>query len=134
MDFIPQIIFPPMSDSQIWSIVIALIMILADIMAGFITACINSNVQSSKMREGLWHKSFLLIIIMISYILGVGMDHISAFKLDIPTVEIVCGYIVVMELASVLENVQKGWPEFGESTLFKILYKTSEVNNFEERK
>ena len=37
-----------------------------------------------------------------------------------PTCEVVCSYIVVMELMSVLENIANGYPELKDSALFKL--------------
>lgn len=43
-----------------------------------------------------------------------------ALPCDIPTCEVVCGYVIVMELTSVLENIGKGYPEFANSAIFKL--------------
>lgn len=120
MQIFPAIDFPIITDSQIWAIILACVMMLADIAVGTIAAVLNNNVQSSKMREGIVHKTLMLIVIAISYILGVGLNHVTGFELQVPSVEVVCGYIIVMELASVFENIGKGWPEFTDTALFRI--------------
>ena len=116
--------FSAITESQMWSIIIACIMMVADIVAGFTSACILHNVQSAKMREGIGHKVLMLILIAVSYVLGVGFEHITNSVVNIPSIEIVCGYIIVMEMASVLENISKAYPEFVNSSLFKYLKRT----------
>lgn len=118
MGVIPPIVWPMLTESQTWAILLACIMMLADILAGFIGACVNKEVDSSKMRQGLGHKTLMLIIIAIAYILGVGLTHISGFDFEIPSTEVVCGYIIIMELTSVFENITKAWPEFSNTRLF----------------
>lgn len=116
--------FNAITESQMWSILIACIMMVADIVAGFTSACILHNIQSVKMREGIGHKVLMLILIAVSYVLGVGFEHITNSVVNIPSIEIVCGYIIVMEIASVLENISKAYPEFVNSSLFKYLKRT----------
>ncbi len=96
-----------LNESQLWSIIIACLMMLADIVAGFTAATVLHNIQSAKMREGIGHKVLMLILIAVSYILTVGFVHIANVSFTVPSVEVVCVYIIVMELASILENVTK---------------------------
>lgn len=110
-----------LNESQQWSIIIACIMMLADIVAGFTAAATMHNIQSSKMREGIGHKVLMLILIAVSYILTIGFVHIANVSFTVPSVEVVCVYIIVMELASILENVAKAYPEFATTSLFKYL-------------
>lgn len=119
MGIIPPIEWPMLTDSQTWAILLACIMMIADVLAGFIGACIRHDVQSGKMREGLGHKALMLIIIAIAYILGVGMTHVSGANVEVPSTEIVCVYVIVMEMASVIENVTKSWPEFSATKLYE---------------
>lgn len=119
MGIIPPIEWPMMTDSQTWAILLACVMMLCDILSGFVGACVRHDVQSSKMREGLGHKILVLIIIAISYVLGVGLTHVSGQNIIVPSTEVVCGYVVVMEIASVIENVSAAWPEFSATELYK---------------
>lgn len=109
-----------LTDSQTWAILLAIVMMMADVMVGFVGALIRHDVDSSIMREGLGHKVLMFLIIAISYILGVGLSHVSGANIAIPSTEVVCLYIIVMELTSVLENVRKVYPEFGGTKLFDL--------------
>lgn len=111
------------TDSQAWSIMMACIMMLADIITGFTGAAVRHNISSTKMREGIGHKIMILVLIAVAYVLGVGLGHVSGISAEIPSTEIVCWYVVVMEIASILENISKAWPKFSGTRLFKYFSK-----------
>lgn len=117
--FVPPIVWPMLTESQTWAVLLACIMMCADVLVGFIGACIRHDVSSSKMRTGLMHKVLVLVIIAVAYVLGVGVGYIGGIDANIPSTEVVCGYVIVMELASVLENVSRAWPEFSGTQLYK---------------
>lgn len=118
----PQIL-PQLTESQTWSIIMACVMMLADIITGFTGAAMRHDISSTKMREGIGHKIMILVLIAVAYILGVGLGHVSGINAEIPSMEIVCWYVVVMEIASILENISKAWPEFSGTSLFKYFSK-----------
>lgn len=110
------------SDTQIWGIVLACLMMCADVLTGFIVAVINNEVSSTAMRKGLLHKVLTLILIAACLAIEIALTHMVVLPYDIPTCEVVCGYVVVMELASVMENIGKGYPDFADSAVFKLFY------------
>lgn len=114
---------PPIeiTDVQLWSITLACILMLADVLVGFIVAIINNELSSVKMRKGILHKVLMLILIFICLLIEIAISHAVQIPYDIPTCEVACGYIAVMELMSVLENIAKGYPYFSNSKLFKLL-------------
>ena len=114
-----QLFLPPMTESQSWSIIMACLMMLADITIGFVGAAVRHDISSTKMREGIGHKVMVLVLIAVAYLLGVGLVHVSGIDAEIPSTEVVCWYVVVMELASILENVSLAWPEFADTKVFR---------------
>ena len=114
-----QLFLPPMTESQSWSIIMACVMMLADITVGFVGAAVRHDISSTKMREGIGHKVMVLVLIAVAYLLGVGLGHVSGIDAEIPSTEVVCWYVVVMELASILENVSLAWPAFADTRLFR---------------
>ena len=110
--------WPPMTESQSWSIVLACIMMVADIVVGLVGAAIRHDISSTKMREGIGHKVMMLVLIVVAYVLGVGLTHVSGIQFDVPSTEVVCWYTIVMELASIIENMAMAWPAFSDSKLF----------------
>ncbi len=87
--------------SMIWQICGTLAFILADIISGFISALINHNVDSQKMREGLLRKMLLIIIIALSFIVQYAFFNMTIIS------KTVCVYIIFMEIVSILENLMK---------------------------
>lgn len=86
--------------SIIWQIATPLIFSLCDVLSGFIQAIINNEVQSKVMREGLLHKSLIIIIVFLSYVASLTFN-ISLIS------KAVCIYVIVMETMSILENLGK---------------------------
>lgn len=116
------------TDAQAWSIALACVMTVTDMVVGFIVAIINERLSSTKMRNGLLHKVLMLILIFISLVIEIGVSHTGALPYDVPTCEVVCGYIIIMELVSVLENIASGYPELRDSALFKLFNFDSKEN------
>lgn len=114
----PPVVF--LTEAQSWAIALACVMMVADIVVGFISAAINEELSSTKMRNGLLHKVLMLVLIFVCLAIEVGISHSVALPYDIPTCEVVCGYIVIMELISVLENIANGYPELRDSALFRL--------------
>lgn len=86
--------------SFIWQIVTPLVFSLCDIISGYIQAVINHNVDSSKMRAGLWHKVLIAMILLLSVIMSFAFN----ITYIVSTVAI---YIIIMEITSILENIKK---------------------------
>ena len=76
-------------EPQLWAMGMACVFMLLDIVSGFVGALKNRCVNSSKMRDGIFNKAALLIVIL-------------------------------MEVASVMENVAKISPELAGSRLLKF--------------
>lgn len=92
--------------SVMWEITVPLIFSLADIITGYIQAVINKTVDSQKMRIGLLHKILIILVIVLSFVLGL------AFNISfIP--KTVCVYVFIMECVSILENLKKAGIDIG---------------------
>lgn len=89
-----------------WQIITPILFSLADIVTGYIQAVINKNVDSQKMRVGLYHKVLIILVLFLSFILGIAFDimAISSF---------VCVYVVIMEVISIIENLKKAGIDVG---------------------
>ena len=86
--------------SLTWQILSPIIFSIADVITGFIQAIINKDVDSTKMRNGLLHKVLIITIILLSFIADV------TFSLNFIS-QIVCGYVIIMEVMSIAENITK---------------------------
>ena len=100
-------------------VTIALVLMGMDILLGLAGAVKDRDVQSSKMREGLWHKAGSIGLIVLAYILEVAVDHVD-LGLVFPGVLAVCGYIIVMEVGSCLENLVILNPELKHNPVMQV--------------
>lgn len=82
-----------------WVLLLPLVMMAADIITGWIQATINGTWDSTKMRKGLYRKSGELLIIVLAYVISI------AIKLPFDVASFIGGYIIIMELISVCENL-----------------------------
>ena len=92
-----------------WQILTPCIFSLCDILTGFIQAVINKDVDSQIMRNGLLHKVLIIIIVLLSFVsdLSFNLSFVS---------KIVCGYVILMETTSILENLKKSGLDIGKLT------------------
>ena len=100
-------------------VTIALVLMGMDILLGLAGAVKDRDVQSSKMREGLWHKAGSIGLIVLAYILEVAVDHVD-LGLVFPGVLAVCAYIIVMEVGSCLENLVVLNPELRNNPIMRV--------------
>lgn len=89
---------------SIMPLIVAAIFILFDVITGWLKALITATANSSIMRTGLMRKVGELMAVLFGYaceyclpLIGIGVS--------IPFSTAICTYIVVMEIASVIENI-----------------------------
>ncbi len=109
-----------LTDQQAWAIAGAAFFMVFDIISGLAAAIINKEVSSSKMRVGLGHKMVLLLMIALALGIEVFSLHVSGLGFGGVTVAAVCAFIVVMEVASILENLRKAYPDIDGWKIMKI--------------
>ena len=82
-----------------WIFLLPLVLIASDVVSGWIQATINSTWDSTKMRKGLFRKGGEMLVVVIAWIVGI------AIPMDVNIAVFFSGYIVLMELVSVIENL-----------------------------
>lgn len=85
--------------SNIWPILLPIILMGADVLTGWIQASINNTWDSTKMRKGLFRKSGELIIIILAYVIQ------TAVALPVDVFIFISIYVCIMEVLSVIENL-----------------------------
>lgn len=100
--------------------------IVMDVITGLINAIKSHEVSSTKMRDGLFHKCGLLCAIALSILCESAMTQID-LGLTIPIQPAICGYIIITELASILENICKIAPELATNKFMQI-FKSKDAN------
>ena len=88
-----------------WIVLLPIIMMATDIITGWLQAAINGTWDSTKMRVGLFRKSGEILVVIVAYAIQEGIS----LPVDVPA--FIAGYIVVMEILSICENLdQAGLP------------------------
>ena len=100
-------------------VTIALVLMGMDILLGLAGAVKDHSVQSSRMREGLWHKCGSIGLIVLAYVLEVAADHVD-LGVVFPGVLVVCAYIILMEVGSCLENLVVLNPELRNNPIMRV--------------
>ena len=97
MEFIKEISFT----HRYWILFLPLFLMAADVITGWIQATINETWDSSKMRVGLYRKSGEILVIVIAYVVYAAIN----LPIDMPV--FIAGYIIIMEIISVAENLDE---------------------------
>lgn len=118
--FQPFPFFITFTEPELWFIAMALVLSVMDVLTGFIGAAVRGQISSTKMREGLGHKMVLVLMIAMAVLLQGFTTHIGDTGWNVPLIMPVCGYISVMEVASIIENAKKAYPQLADSPLLKI--------------
>lgn len=122
MENLEQIINNLHFTSLFWQVIATLVFMLADIISGLISAVIRNDLDSKVMREGLLRKILLIMVVALSFVIS------SAFGINIIS-KVVCIYIIIMEIISILENLKKAGIDLGKlGELLKIKPDEETVN------
>ena len=100
-------------------VVITCVFMCLDLITGFAQAAKNHDIQSSKMKDGLWHKCGFMLAIIFS----IACEYASAYVdlgFTIPVQTAVCTFIILIEVMSNLENLGKLSPELAGSKFLQI--------------
>lgn len=117
MDFTPIYTF---TEQQVWAIAGAFILMLFDMVSGIIQAVMNREFRSSTMRTGLGHKAVLALIILLAICIEILSAHVAGLGFGGVTIYVVCVAIIIMEVASIMENLCKAYPELADLPVMKI--------------
>lgn len=97
----------------------ALGFIALDLLTGFTQAVANKTVNSTKMRDGLWHKCGFVLTMLLAAMIEWTMRYID-LGFTLPLFVPVCVFIILTEIVSIFENICKLSPELAGSKLAAI--------------
>jgi phage-related holin len=98
-------------------LVVALPMLamLLDFATGFVAAARNGIVSSSVMRTGMWNKLGEILAIIFGFLAQFSIEffgkEILGVNPQLPIVYGVCGYIIIYEFVSIIENIGQMSPK-----------------------
>lgn len=108
-----------MTDTELATLSIVGILIVLDWVSGLAKAAKAKDLQSEKMRQGLWHKTGYLLVIALAEVLDHGQIYMD-LGIAIPVLTPVCVYISVTEISSILENASALNPELQSNSIMQL--------------
>ena len=92
------------------ALIVVMVFIAFDILTGWLKALYTGTFNSSVMRQGLFHKLGELLALGLGYACEYTFPLIS-LNVSVPFAGAIATYIVIMEVASIVENLAKLNPE-----------------------
>lgn len=108
--------------------------IVFDLISGLLKAFANKTVSTTVMRQGLYHKSAILLVVL----LAIGCEYVMAFidlgftfdgKLTVGVTTVIC----LMEIMSILENLADINPDIKASKIMSF-FSLSKIEQKSEQK
>lgn len=120
---------PPMAPLNALPFLVVCGFILFDWISGLGKAFATNSYNSTKMREGLWHKAAIVSVMILAYALETATGVLDMTMLGwelgttLPVSSVVGAYIVLMEAGSVVENIIAMNPELSGKGFWKYFGK-----------
>lgn len=108
-----------MDKTEIASLIVTAALIVMDYVTGLLKACMQHDISSAKMREGLYHKGAYVLVVALAEIIDTAQTYIN-LGFSLPLVVTSCVYIVLTEMASIVENLGEINPEIKGSRLLGL--------------
>lgn len=83
---------------------IVAIFIILDIVTGFLKAAYKKEINSTILREGLFHKLSEVFAIVVSVAMEYAAQYLD-IGANLPIADVVMGYITLTEIISIIENL-----------------------------
>lgn len=83
---------------------------LLDVVTGLVKAFKEKAYTSTVMREGLYHKCGYILCVMLASMVDYSQGYLD-LGVNVPLLEVICGYIVLNEIGSITENLALINPE-----------------------
>lgn len=118
-----DVFISPIRDSDVAKVLLVAVMLLtvSDVIFGILNALVHKDFQSSKMREGIAHKSTTAGAILVGCVIDGTITAGVDLGYPAPVLAAICGYIILMEVASLLETFGKLNPQFQGSPIYQLL-------------
>lgn len=117
-----------MTKTLFYEILAVLVFIITDYATGTIGAIMHGTLSSTKMREGLGHKFAYLCVFFIAWFIDFEMKHIDIGFHSALTPIVTIG-IVLIELSSIIENINKINPDLAQAEFMKVFTNYKKENN-----
>ena len=118
-----------MTENERIAIVCMFLFIILDVISGVAAAYARREIESPKLRQGLWHKVGYILVLFCSIVVEWAMNNGMDLGFNLPLVMPICVWISLMEIVSTLENSARINPDLANIPGFerlKDVEKTSE--------
>lgn len=105
-------------------IILTLFFNILDWISGTIKAIYLKELSSQVMRKGLFHKISFWVAILLGISVDVTINYID-IGITSPILYLICGYIIICEIISIIENLKAINPNLG-STKFLSFFNLHE--------
>ena len=112
-----------MDRTELAALAITCVLIVMDYLTGLAKAIVQKDIDSTKMRDGLWHKAAYIVVIVLAEVIEHGQELVD-LGFTVPLIVPACVYIVVTETASILENLGQINPELADSPILQLFRST----------
>lgn len=109
--------------SQFYPIIIALIFNGLDLVTGIISAVKEKDIQSAKLRDGLFKKVGFMLCYFVAWLVD-KEGALIGFKFGVEMLPIIILYVCTTELVSILENISKINPDILPEKLMELFHIT----------
>lgn len=110
-----------MTENERIAIVCMFLFIILDMISGVAAAYARKEVESPKLRQGLWHKAGYVFVLFCSIVIEWAMNNGMDLGFNLPLVVPICAWISLMEIVSTLENSAKINPDLANIPGFERL-------------
>lgn len=105
------------------------VFIAVDILSGLLKALYNKSFKSGVMRNGLFHKAGEILVLGLLYLVEIESASLG-LDAGLPLFKTGCGYVVLMEIGSIIENLKVFTP--GIDNIIRKETVTNGKENFSE--
>ena len=114
--------------TQYYPVIVALIFNALDIISGLFAGIKNKDIQSSKLRDGLFKKVGFIFCYIWAWLIDTQGDVIG-FEISVKILPIIILYVCTTEVVSILENISKINPDLLPSKLMELFHIKKEITN-----
>ena len=104
-------------DTLKWETIAVLGLVVVDVITGILNACRKKELNSTKMRDGFYHKFAYFIILFTAWFIDILSDRIDLGYGQPHLFDFCAVFICGIEITSIVENVKLMNPELDNSLL-----------------
>lgn len=114
--------------TQFYPVIVALVFNALDIVSGLVAGIKNKDIQSSKLRDGLFKKVGFIFCYLMAWLIDTE-GTVIGFQINVKILPIIILYVCTTEVVSILENISKINPDLLPSKLMELFHIKKEITN-----